>query len=436
MNWLTIILLICSIVSLALFLFIIRFAARTEIMLTNALFALLITVGLFSWAMMASSSEHDQVYLWYNLAYLCAILMFPLLTYMFVQRSGSTSFLVTTMKGMAALFSPLAAQLFLHYLLSEEQARFSDFVFLMVWLVVILVVWMRLYARMQETSSKIKRTQMEFMLSSFFVVVLYNLMLIFNLLAQSQADTANFSLLYGVAVLIALVVSSYGLLRYQLLISVDFLMRNFLIVLITSLICAVFFVLGNLTILSFMAPLESNFLIVLSTVLVIFLVLLFGTITSMATNVVERISPALKWQESNAQEIFVLHSKGLLVAHAGHAEAIGEVDKDMIGGMLTAIQNFVQEAFQASDMDTLKSLNMGRLKMLIEAKGHVVVAVLITGHEAKELRKSVRRLAEELDLRFGGMLDGWQGEKSVVREVQEWVEKIWLSMIVYDKSKN
>lgn len=429
MNWLTIILLICSIVSLALFLFIIRFAARTEMMLTNALFALLITVGLFSWAMMASSSDPDQIFLWYNLAYLCAILMFPLLTYIFAQRSGSTSFIVTTMKGRAVLFSPLAAQLVAHYLLTEEQARFSDFVFLMVWLVVILVVWKRLYAKMQETSSKIKRTQMEFMLSSFFVVILYNLMLIFNLLAQSQAETANFSLLYGVAVLIALVVSSHGLLRYQLLISVDFLMRNFLIMLLTSLICAILFVAGNLMILSFMAPLESNALVVLSTVLVVALVLLFSAITSMATHVVERISPALKWQESNAQEIFVLHSKGLVVAHAGHVEAEGEIDRDMVGGMLTAIQNFVQEAFQASDMDTLKSFNVGKLKMLIEAKDHVVVAVLITGHEARELRKGVRRLADELDSKFGALLAGWKGDKKAIKEVQEWVENIWLSTI-------
>ena len=92
--------------------------------------------------------------------------------------------------------------------------------------------------------------------------------------------------------------------------------------------------------------------------------------------------------------------------------------------MLTAIQTLVREALQASEMESLKSLNMGKLRMLIEAKGEVVVAVLFTGHEALELRKGLYWMLDELDKQFGEVLHVWKGDKSSVLGVQKWVDKV------------
>jgi hypothetical protein len=317
-------------------------------------------------------------------------------------------------------------QLLIHHLLPEDQSRFADFTFFIVWLAITLQVWKMLFARMQEASSKIRKNQMEFMLASFFVVMLYNLNIIFNLFLSY--DAANLTFLYGIAVVSALTITIRGLVRYQMVIGAELLVRNSLIFLLTTIICVNIFVVGEVVLLSFIEPIEANVQILISTILVIILVLSINPIGNLAIHLVERVSPQLKWQESNVREIFVLHSNGLVIAHASSETKGGELDRDMVGGMLTAIQNFVQEAFHSSEMETLKSLNMGKLRMLIEAKGDVVVAVLFTGHEARELRRGVTHLIDDLDKKFGERLHLWKGDKTSVRDVQEWIENVLIKM--------
>ena len=114
-DWLTALLLICSMVSLALFIFIVRFAVKTEMVVTASVFALIITVGIFSWAMQTHFESEDQLNLWSNVGYLCGILMFPLLIFLFLQRAGSSSFLVTTIHGRMVIFVPFVVQILAHY---------------------------------------------------------------------------------------------------------------------------------------------------------------------------------------------------------------------------------------------------------------------------------------------------------------------------------
>lgn len=406
----------CFIVALGLFIFMMRFAVKTEVVITTAMLTLLAAVGLFSWAIL--SAAETEVPLWSNLAYLCAILMFPLLIILFIQRSTAESLLITNFKGRIMVFGPLLGQLLTHFLLSENASRFTDFIFFMVWLTLSFMVWNQLYKRMQETASNIRKNQLEFMLTSFFVVVLYNIPIIFSLFIP---DLGEFSIFFSMGIVASLLVTVRGLVRYQMVIGTELLVRNSLIILLTSIICVTGFIIAQMAVLSSAGTFNSSTQILISTVMLIVIVLSINLIGNMATSMVEKISPQLKWQESRVQEIFVLHSNGLVIAHAGSHEETG-IDRDMVGGMLTAIQNFVQEAFHTSEMDSLKSLSMGQLRVLIEAKGGIVVAVLFTGHEARELRKGVIWLMNELDNNFGKVLHGWRGDKRSVMGVQEWLE--------------
>jgi hypothetical protein len=219
-----------------------------------------------------------------------------------------------------------------------------------------------------------------------------------------------------------------GFVQYQTTIGTELLVRNSLILLLTAIICVTTFVIGQLIALSMFDVFDPTVHIAASTALVIGIILFINPITGTATYIVERISPQLKWQESDVKEIFILHTNGLVIAHASSQDAGLEMDRDLVGGMLTAIQNFVEEAFLTSEMESLKSLNVGNLRMLIEAKGDIVAAVLFTGHEAKELRRDVMLLIDELDRRFGHKLHAWRGEKRDVHGVQEWLEGILAKM--------
>ena len=418
----TIIMLACFIVALGLFIFMMRFAVKTEVVVTTAMLTLVAAAGLFSWAIL--SAAETALPQWSDIAYLCAILMFPLLIILFIQRSTAQSLIITSMKGRIMVFGPLLGQLLTHFLLSEDISRFTDFIFFMVWLALSFMVWNQLFKRMQETSSDIRKKQLEFMLASFFVVILYNIPIIFSLFVP---DLGEFSIFFSMGIVASLLVTVRGLVQYQMVIGTELLVRNSLIVLLTSIICVSGFIVTQLAVLSSVGSFGPSTQILISTVMLIVIVLSINLIGNMATSLVERISPQLKWQESKVQEIFILHTNSLVIAHAGSHEETG-IDRDMVGGMLTAIQNFVQEAFNASEMDSLKSLSMGKLRVLIEARGCVVVAVLFTGHEARELRKGVMRLMDELDQNFGHVLREWRGDKRSVMGVQEWLEGVLKKM--------
>jgi hypothetical protein len=356
---------------------------------------------------------------------MCAILMFPLLITLFIQRSSADYFLLRTMKGRVMVFGPLMAQMTVHFLFPEELKRFTDFIFLTVWLLISFLVWNHLYASMQKSSSEIRKNQIEFMLTSFFAVLLFNLVMLFGLFLPRIGD---YSAIFSMAIVGALAVTVRGLIRYQMVIGTELLVRNSLIILLTSIICVACFVVAQVIVLSSTGSLDANLQIAISTAMLIVIVLSINIIGDMSARLVEWMSPQLKWQESRVREIYILHTNGLVIAHAGSHDEFGEVDRDMVGGMLTAIQNFVQEAFHTSEMESLKSLSMGKLRVLIEAKGTVVVAVLFTGHEARELRKGVVKLLDDLDRDFGVILSGWKGEKRVVVPIQEWLESVFGDM--------
>ena len=415
---LTILILACSVVALGLFIFMMRFTVKTEVVITTSLLALLSAVGMFSWSLL--SAAESELLLWINVAYLCSILMFPILLVLFIQRSTAESVIVTSLKGRILVFGPLMGQLVTHFLLPEDVSRFTDFIFFMVWLALSFMVWNQLYARMQESTSDIRKNQLEFMLASFFVVLLYNIVTIFSLFVP---DIGEYAIIFSMGIVASLLVTVRGLVQYQMVIGTELLVRNSLIVLLTSIFCVTGFILAQLTILSSIGEYGPSTQILISTVMLIVIVLGINLIANIVTNIVERVSPQLKWQESKVQEIFVLHANGLVIAHAGSHEETS-IDRDIVGGMLTAIQNFVREAFHTSEMDSLKSLSMGKLRVLIEARGNIVVAVLFTGHEARELRKGIVRLMDDLDKNFGEFLHDWRGDKISVMEVQGWLEEV------------
>jgi hypothetical protein len=246
-------------------------------------------------------------------------------------------------------------------------------------------------------------------------------------------NIGDYSAIFSMAVVSALAVTVRGLVRYQMVIGTELLVRNSLIVLLTSVICVGCFVTAQVVVMTSVGDYDATIQIAVSTAMVIVIVLSINLIGDMSARLVEWISPQLKWQESRVREIYILHTNGLVIAHAGAHDEFGEIDRDMVGGMLTAIQNFVQEAFHTSDMESLKSLSMGKLRVLIEAKGTVVVAVLFTGHEARELRRGVVRLLEDLDRDFGTLLSGWNGEKRIAAPIQEWLEDVFGRMAKFGK---
>ena len=114
---------------------------------------------------------------------------------------------------------------------------------------------------------------------------------------------------------------------------------------------------------------------------------------------------------------------GLVVGHSSHYSSEEVIDKDLVGGMLSAIQNFLTEAFDASEKETLKSLRMGDMSMLLEHHESISIVVLFTGFEARELRSDIKGLSKKVHDEFDEILKVWNGTMSEVAGIQSIIDE-------------
>ena len=120
----------------------------------------------------------------------------------------------------------------------------------------------------------------------------------------------------------------------------------------------------------------------------------------------------------------VIMDSGMVLAHSNqYAGDDDTIDSDMVGGMLSAIQNFLSEAFDASEKETLKSLRMGDMSMLLEHHGSISIVILFTGFEARELRADIKELSLKVHEDYDGILKDWDGAMSTISGIQTIIDE-------------
>ncbi len=106
-------------------------------------------------------------------------------------------------------------------------------------------------------------------------------------------------------------------------------------------------------------------------------------------------------------ELFLLHRSGELIRH--HSRNLRpNVDSDLLSAMLVAVQNFVKESFNFREGD-LEELKFGDEKIILIHGQHVILAAVIDGPFPQRKVPVMRKSLEEIDNRFGPVLDKWSG---------------------------
>jgi outer membrane protein OmpA-like peptidoglycan-associated protein len=110
------------------------------------------------------------------------------------------------------------------------------------------------------------------------------------------------------------------------------------------------------------------------------------------------------------EQIFLIHRRsGLLLQHVV-AENIDIKDPDLVSGMLTAIQDFVKDSFDAETGEMLDTLRMdGDHSIWIEHGPEAILAAVIRGMPPVELRSRFRNLLEETHRRCVDVLENFDG---------------------------
>ncbi len=113
------------------------------------------------------------------------------------------------------------------------------------------------------------------------------------------------------------------------------------------------------------------------------------------------------------EQIFLIHKKtGLVLEHVVTKDAIIQ-DPDLVSGMLSAIQDFVNDSFATSPDEDLETLRIGADRTVWIEKGeHAVLAAVLRGTPPLELRVQYQELLEHIHIKSGAVLEQFDGDPS------------------------
>ena len=121
------------------------------------------------------------------------------------------------------------------------------------------------------------------------------------------------------------------------------------------------------------------------------------------------------------EEAFLVLQSGLLLCHLSRRMRVAQdKDHDVLGGMLTAIQNFVRDSFRYGENRSLERLEFGDYRVLIEHGKWVYLAIAVSGHEPPGLRKEMKAMVKEVEEKYDTDLenfDGWMEPLLGVRDI-------------------
>ncbi|UCF07811.1 MAG: DUF2341 domain-containing protein [Thermoplasmata archaeon] len=110
-------------------------------------------------------------------------------------------------------------------------------------------------------------------------------------------------------------------------------------------------------------------------------------------------------------EAFLIHEKGLPIAHASQEES-SELEDVVVSGMFTAVQDFINDAFTGSTPDDqweLEEMKFGDNKILIERSDWLYLATIFEGNGSK-LAIRVRKILKKINEQYGNVFADWDGD--------------------------
>ncbi len=109
-------------------------------------------------------------------------------------------------------------------------------------------------------------------------------------------------------------------------------------------------------------------------------------------------------------ELFLIHQqKGILLLHLS-SRPENSPDSDLIGSMLTAIRDFVQDSFGQGKKGQLDEIQYGEQSILIEPATHVYLAALVEGITPAGFRAEMRERVIEISQAHEDVLRNFDGE--------------------------
>lgn len=130
-----------------------------------------------------------------------------------------------------------------------------------------------------------------------------------------------------------------------------------------------------------------------------------------------------KIPESDIEDIFIISKSGILLAHKSK-EMRPDIDDDILSGMLTAIQDFVKDAFADKSKFGLKRLDFGDSEIRLTRGRGFYIAVVFSGAEPANLDEKLEKKAAGIEIEYGDILENWTGNRNQVRGIKDHLDDL------------
>lgn len=114
-------------------------------------------------------------------------------------------------------------------------------------------------------------------------------------------------------------------------------------------------------------------------------------------------------RRSRIEEVFLVTQEGLLIDHMSR-NLVTDKDADIVGGMLTGIQQFVKDAFKVGEDRSLHEIEFGEYHVLIERGEFLYLAVVTSGGDGFGTGRKLRKVLEHIERVYGAVLKQWDGD--------------------------
>jgi hypothetical protein len=153
---------------------------------------------------------------------------------------------------------------------------------------------------------------------------------------------------------------------------------------------------------------------------ILFYALLFAVILLAALLTYKRLIP----RPFQLSSVLLIHNDGRLVSF-GHGEDYRGMDRDLIVGMFTAIQDFVSTSFP--EMEGAQSLNrieLGKYSIAVERGRVVFILSIYSGEPPRGWFENLRATINGIERKYQN-LDSWDGRQESVEGIDEMISSLF-----------
>ncbi len=129
-------------------------------------------------------------------------------------------------------------------------------------------------------------------------------------------------------------------------------------------------------------------------------------------------------KRGRVHNIFLLTKSGIVISNLSTSN-VEEEDSDIMGGMFTAVKDFMEDAVSSDKKDSLNDITFGEFHIKFASGAFTDLAVVYLGQLGQNAEDSVTDALIAFELDNMGTLENWNGDKSLLKNADKHLEDLF-----------